>query len=161
MIGGWSELCKWKKRSVAPPQPSTRRTVKIRLSQNANPLISHHCENVPARDFPNLRALPRQPFQPQPKKIHRPAQHRCSRSQHQQPDQRAALLSKLEANPPFFFEHPDLDPESDLVPKYLADLAALQVRVSPRDSHLDELISDVAEYLRQDPKVILKRLGLI
>ncbi|MFN0018181.1 MAG: OmpH family outer membrane protein [Pirellulaceae bacterium] len=74
------------------------------------------------------------------------------------PDQRIALLSKLEANPPFFFEHPDLDPESDLVPKYLADLAALQVRVSPRDSRLDELISDVAEYLRQNPKVVQRIL---
>lgn len=72
--------------------------------------------------------------------------------------ERTALLSKLEANPPFFFEHPDLDPESDLVPKYLADLAALQVRVSPRDSRLDELIADVAEYLRQDPKTVQRLL---
>lgn len=72
--------------------------------------------------------------------------------------ERAALLSKLEANPPFFFEHPDLDPESDLVPKYLADLAALQVRVSPRDSRLDEVIADVAEYLRQDPKTVRRLL---
>ncbi len=72
--------------------------------------------------------------------------------------ERTALLSKLEANPPFFFEHPDLDPESDLVPKYLADLAALQVRVSPRDSRLDELLADVAEYLRQDPKTVQRLL---
>ncbi len=71
---------------------------------------------------------------------------------------RAALLSKLEANPPYFFEHPDLDPESDLVLKYLGDLAALQVRVSPRDAQLDELISDVAEYLRHDPKLVQRML---
>ena len=74
-----------------------------------------------------------------------------------QPD-RSALLSKLEANPPYFFEHPDLDPESDLVPKYLADLAALQVRISPHDARLDELITDVAEYLRHDPKVVRRLL---
>jgi hypothetical protein len=71
---------------------------------------------------------------------------------------RTALLSKLEQNPPYFFEHPDLDPESDLVLKYLADLAALQVRVPPRDAHLDELISDVAEYLRHDPKIVQRLL---
>jgi hypothetical protein len=71
---------------------------------------------------------------------------------------RTALLSKLEANPPYFFEHPDLDPESDLVAKYLGDLAALQVRVAPRDAHLDELISDVAEYLRHDPKNVQRLL---
>lgn len=73
-------------------------------------------------------------------------------------DQRAALLAKLEANPPYFFEHPDLDPESDLVPKYLADLAALQVRISPHDPRLDEIITDVAEYLRHDPKAVQRLL---
>ncbi len=74
------------------------------------------------------------------------------------PTDGTALLSKLEANPPYFFEHPDLDPESDLVSKYLSDLAALQVRVSPRDARLDELITDVAEYLRHDPKVVQRLL---
>jgi hypothetical protein len=72
--------------------------------------------------------------------------------------ERAALLSALEANPPYFFEHPDLDPESDLVLKYLADLAALQVRVSPRDARLDEVITDVAEFLRYDPKLVQRLL---
>jgi hypothetical protein len=72
--------------------------------------------------------------------------------------ERTALVAKLEANPPYFFEHPDLDPESDIVGKYLADLAALQVRVSPRDSRLDEIVTDVAEYLRYDPRSVQRTL---
>ena len=71
---------------------------------------------------------------------------------------RAALLAKLEASPPYFFEHPDLDPESDLVLKYLTDLAVLQVRVAPRDVRLDELVTDVAEYLRHDPNSVRRIL---
>ena len=46
------------------------------------------------------------------------------------PDDRERLLTELEENPPYFFEHPDLDPDGDLVGKYLA-LAGLDPRTSP------------------------------
>ena len=70
-----------------------------------------------------------------------------------QPD-RAALLGQLLVDSPFFFEHPDLDPDSDLVLKYLEDLAALHVRTRPRHAQIEETLVDVAQYLRQEPRVM-------
>ncbi|HEX5103328.1 MAG TPA: hypothetical protein VFV87_05935, partial [Pirellulaceae bacterium] len=40
-------------------------------------------------------------------------------------EDRQRLLADLAENASFFFEHPDLDPDGDLVEKYLDDLAAL------------------------------------
>lgn len=70
-----------------------------------------------------------------------------------EPD-RAVLLKKLEADAPYFFEHSDLDPESDLVLKYLDDLAYLHVHVRPRAANLEEALVEVAQYLRKAPKVM-------
>lgn len=79
-------------------------------------------------------------------------------------DRRETLLARLLAETPFFFEHPDLDPESDLVLRYLDDLAGLHVRVRPRDARVEESLLDVAAYLRQEPKVMRqlldKQLGM-
>jgi hypothetical protein len=62
-----------------------------------------------------------------------------------------ALLVRLQDDPPFFFEHPDLDPASDLVQKYLEDLATLHVRTPPRDVQIESSLVDVAAYLRRKP----------
>jgi hypothetical protein len=65
---------------------------------------------------------------------------------------REKLLSGLEENPPYFFEHPDLDPDGDLVGVYLEDLAMLHARVTPRDGQTELALADVAAYLRREPK---------
>jgi len=67
-------------------------------------------------------------------------------------DDREKLSLSLEDNPPFFFEHPDLDPDGDLVSVYLDDLAMLHARVTPRDSATEAALVDVAAYLRREPK---------
>jgi hypothetical protein len=68
------------------------------------------------------------------------------------PEDRQRLLAELAASAPFFFEHPDLDPDSDLVHKYLDDLAALHARLAPREAQLEDTLDDVAAYLRCPPK---------
>jgi len=65
---------------------------------------------------------------------------------------REKLLNGLEENPPYFFEHPDLDPDGDLVGVYLEDLAMLHARVTPRDAQTELALADVAAYLRREPK---------
>ncbi|QDU27603.1 hypothetical protein ETAA8_26910 [Anatilimnocola aggregata] len=67
-------------------------------------------------------------------------------------DQRESLLAQLLENPPYFFEHPDLDPDSDLVGIYLDDLAALDARVPPHDVQREDSLFAVAAYLRKDAK---------
>lgn len=67
---------------------------------------------------------------------------------------RQPLLDNLRDNPPYFFEHPDLDPDSDLVGLYLDDLAALEARVPPHDPSRDEALYAVAAYLRKDAKYL-------
>ncbi|MCI0361896.1 MAG: CCDC34 family protein [Planctomycetaceae bacterium] len=66
--------------------------------------------------------------------------------------ERAKLLASLAENPPFFFEHPDLDPDGDLVGVYLDDLAMLHARVTPRDAATETALADIAAYLRREPK---------
>lgn len=67
---------------------------------------------------------------------------------------REPLLNSLVASPPYFFEHPDLDPDSDLVGIYLDDLTALDARVPPHDPQREEAIFAVAAYLRKDAKLV-------
>jgi hypothetical protein len=67
-------------------------------------------------------------------------------------EDRQRLLGQLAENAPYFFEHPDLDPDSDLVDKYLDDLAALHARLTPREASLEDTLDDVAAYLRRPPK---------
>jgi hypothetical protein len=67
-------------------------------------------------------------------------------------EDRRGLLNELQDIPPFFFEQPDLDPAGELAATYLDDLARLAVRVTPFDVPPDEMLDDVAAYLRADPK---------
>jgi hypothetical protein len=67
-------------------------------------------------------------------------------------EERAPLLSQLVDHASFFFEHPDLDPDSDLVEKYLGDLAKLHAKIPPRTAGIEDTLDDVAAYLRYPPK---------
>ena len=67
-------------------------------------------------------------------------------------EERAKLLDQLAGDAAYFFEHPDLDPDGDLVDKYLDDLAALHAAAAPRGASLEETLGDVAAYLRRPPK---------
>lgn len=71
---------------------------------------------------------------------------------------RASLLQQLRDNPPYFFEHPDVDPKSPLADQYLDDLARLSASLRPRAAATDELLADVAIYLRQNARDMHKRL---
>jgi hypothetical protein len=67
-------------------------------------------------------------------------------------EERPGVLSDLAEHASYFFEHPDLDPDGDLVEKYLSDLAALHAAVPPRAAGIEETLDDVAAYLRRPPK---------
>jgi hypothetical protein len=71
---------------------------------------------------------------------------------------RDELLAKLASDPPYFFEHPDLDPDGDLADLYLGDLAALHARTPPRDAQTEESLCDVAAYLRRPRKQMVALL---
>src|SRR5262249_51554525 len=64
----------------------------------------------------------------------------------------AAALKELAENVSFFFEHPDLDPDGDLVDKYLEDLANLNAHTAPRAAGIEDTLDDVAAFLRRPPK---------
>jgi hypothetical protein len=66
--------------------------------------------------------------------------------------ERAKLLEDLATTASYFFEHPDLDPDGDLVDKFLDDLAALHARTAPREAGIEDTLDDVAAYLRREPK---------
>jgi hypothetical protein len=68
------------------------------------------------------------------------------------PEQRRSFVDEQQEAPAYLFEQPDLDPEGDVVPLYLDDLAWLAARVPPHEASVDELLRDIALYLRQDPK---------
>lgn len=65
---------------------------------------------------------------------------------------RQTTLMRLLDNPPFFFEHPTLDTSSPVAMKYLQDLAVLAAKTAPHEAVIDEMLVDVAVYLRHDAK---------
>jgi hypothetical protein len=73
-------------------------------------------------------------------------------------EERSAVLASLSENTSFFFEHPDLDPDGNLVDKYLDDLAALHARTAPRAAEIEETLEDVAAYLRRPAKQMRMRI---
>ena len=60
------------------------------------------------------------------------------------------LLESLEQNPPQFFDPPDIDPDSDALPDYFADLCTLAVRMPPLDVHPDDVVLETAAYCGRD-----------
>jgi hypothetical protein len=75
------------------------------------------------------------------------------------PALRAQWLLTAEKDPPFYFEPPDLDPDSPITKKYLADLIALAVEIPPYRNDTRELIIEVAHFLRQDEAATAKGFG--
>lgn len=74
------------------------------------------------------------------------------------PEQQAQLGRRLHDDPPFYFQPPDIDPGNKLVEEFLDDLVMLSVRVPPHPVAVDELLAEVAGYLRQDGKALRTRL---
>jgi hypothetical protein len=69
------------------------------------------------------------------------------------PDEhRDRTLNTLLDNPPFFFEQPTIDVNSPVVNRYLQDLAVLAAKTAPHEAIIDEMLVDVAVYLRQDAR---------
>lgn len=60
------------------------------------------------------------------------------------------LLDELEQHPPHFFDPPDIDPDSDVLPDYFADLCTLAVRMPPFDVHPDDVVLETAAYFGRD-----------
>ena len=73
-------------------------------------------------------------------------------------NEQAELFTRLLDEPPYFFEHPDLDPESDLAATYLDELIRLHVHTTPREQQIEQVLGDAAAYLRKDEKQIRKLL---
>lgn len=67
-------------------------------------------------------------------------------------EQQASFIREQQEMPAYLFEQPDLDPGADVAGMYLDDLARLGSRVPPREASVDELLRDIAIYLRQDAK---------
>lgn len=72
--------------------------------------------------------------------------------------ERVDVFAQVVADPPFFFEPPDLDPASELVPPYLEELVRLHAGTSPRPTMLDERVVEVASYFRRDVAKLRVRL---
>jgi hypothetical protein len=67
-------------------------------------------------------------------------------------EQQTSFDREQQETPAYLFEQPDLDPSGDVAAMYLDDLASLAARVPPREASVDELLRDIALYLRQDAK---------
>jgi len=70
----------------------------------------------------------------------------------------AELFTKLLDDPPYFFEHPDLDPDGDVAATFLDELVRLHVYTTPREQQIEQILSDAAAYLRKDEKYVRKLL---
>ncbi|MBI1312861.1 hypothetical protein GC176_16350 [bacterium] len=68
-----------------------------------------------------------------------------------------ALRSAVET-PPQFFEGADIDPGSDLLDAYVADLIRLAVRSEPLDVQADDLVLETAVWLGRDAGAVRKQL---
>ena len=73
-------------------------------------------------------------------------------------ERRVQLWQQLQENPPFFFQPPDLDPAGKLPGVYLEDLVALAIRTPPHHAAVEDVLAEVAGYLRQDGKALCKRV---
>ena len=75
-------------------------------------------------------------------------------------NRQTAILAELTENPPYFFEHPNVNARSVVADQYLEDLVELEVQSTPRDGRVESMLENVAAYLRRDANEvheILKR----
>ncbi len=70
----------------------------------------------------------------------------------------SVALQNADGAPPQFFEGADIDPGSDLLDAYLADLIRLAVRSEPFDVQPDDLVLETAVWLGRDAAEIRKQL---
>lgn len=70
----------------------------------------------------------------------------------------SVALQNVADVPPQFFEGADIDPGSDLIDAYLADLTRLAVRSEPFDVQPDDLVLETAVWLGRDATAIRKQL---
>jgi hypothetical protein len=68
------------------------------------------------------------------------------------------LWPSLQADPPFFFQTPQLTPGGPVVAPFVADLCDLAVRVAPRYPLADEVVVASAVRLREDALAVQKML---
>ena len=71
---------------------------------------------------------------------------------------RGKLFEELQSNPPFFFEHPELDSKGSLADTFLRDLVAISIRVAPAQMELDLVLANAGAFLRREPAAMRKLL---
>jgi hypothetical protein len=69
-----------------------------------------------------------------------------------------AWIEGLVANPPFFFEPPELDPDGAITEAYMADLIDLAVKTPPHIAELDVVLANAAAFLRRDPDDVSRQV---
>lgn len=69
------------------------------------------------------------------------------------------LSQQLRDEPPYFFEQPMLDIDSELATQFCDDLVELAVNCLPYDGSEEELFRQVAAYLHVDEKELVKKLN--
>jgi len=69
------------------------------------------------------------------------------------------LLASLNENPPFFFEQPDIEPQSAIAEEYLNDFAKMAVHLNPPDVRAEDTFLESAAWLRVEDTAANKRLA--
>ncbi|MEO0446164.1 MAG: hypothetical protein AAF191_08820, partial [Verrucomicrobiota bacterium] len=75
-------------------------------------------------------------------------------------ERREELLQGLLANPPMFFDFPNLDVASPLVPSFFGDLAELEAQRRPEDLMGLFAIREAAEYFRLDLRMLEDQMSV-
>lgn len=71
----------------------------------------------------------------------------------------ADICQQMEAEPPFFFEQPMLDIESELATEYCDDLVELAIGSLPYDPAEEDLLRQVAAYLHIEEDSLIKKFN--
>lgn len=85
---------------------------------------------------------------------------KCQSVEHLEPSRRQDVLDHLIANPPVFFDYPNLSGASPLVPVYFGDLGELETRKRPLDLQGFFAIREAAEFYRLDVRVLEGQLAM-
>lgn len=84
----------------------------------------------------------------------------CHSTEHLDPLRRQSILEHLVANPPVFFDYPNLSGSSPLVAAYFGDLGELETRTRPVDMQGFFAIREAGEFYRLDGRVLEDQLAL-
>lgn len=69
-------------------------------------------------------------------------------------DKAAQLLDELASSASYFFEYPDLDPDSPWTDRYLRELAVVHASMPPRGVEMETLVLEAGAYLRRDRRTM-------